>query len=124
MNGKSIMIVGVGLMVLSIFFKVLLNLSLVYFITLLTVSATVFSYGAGKKMEESVVVDEFTRRAKVSGQAYSWRATAGLVILLLFNSILNWLPLTTTWTLIIISCFMTVSYILFMIPLFRRGSVE
>jgi len=124
MNWKKIMIMGVGLMVLSIFCKVLLNSSIEFFFTLLTVSAAVFSYGAGKKMEESAVRDEFTRRVKVSGQAYSWRVTSGLVILLLFNSILHWFSLTTTWTLIIISCFMTLSYILFMIPPFRRGDVE
>ena len=94
------------------------------FVTFLLIGFIVLMHPLDYKKRAMVARDEFIRRVNLNSMAYSWRATQYLVVALLFATVLHWITLSAVWVLIIVSVFMTLSYLLFMIPLFRKGDVE
>lgn len=126
MNGKekAVLVLGALLMALAIVLKLLDALTVEQFSVLLAVGFIVFMHPLDYKKRAINQRDEFIRRVNLTSMARSWRATQLLVVALIFGTVLHWVTWQAIWSLILISVFMLVTYILFMIPLFQKGEVE
>ncbi len=126
MNGKekAVLALGALLMVSAIVLKLLDTLTVEQFSVLLAVGFIIFMHPLDYKKRAINQRDEFIRRVNLTSMARSWRATQYLVVALTFGTVLHWVTWQAIWSLILISVFMLVTYILFMIPLFRKGEVE
>jgi len=121
---KAMLALGALLMASAILLKTTVGLNIGQFAVLLSIGFIIFMHPLDYKKRALNARDEFIRRINLTSMARSWRATQYLVIALLFSSVLRWITLSAIWMLIIISVFMTFTYVLFMMPLFRKGDVE
>ena len=111
-------------MVMAFILRFLSILTTVEFSVLLAVGFMVFAHPLDFRKRALVTRDEFVRCVNTNSMARSWRFTQYLILALLFGSVLKWIDLTAIWVLIIVSVFMTFSYVVFMIPMFNKGDVE
>lgn len=126
MNGKNKVVLALGalIMALAVILKLSAVLSVEQFSVMLAVGFMVFMHPLDYKKREINNRDEFVRRVNLTSMARSWRATQLLVVALIFGTVLHWVTWQAIWSLILISVFMLVTYILFLIPLFNKGEVE
>jgi hypothetical protein len=121
---KAMLALGALLMASAILLKIAVGLTVEQFAVLLSMGFIIFMHPLDYKKRALNARDEFIRRVNLTSMARSWRATQYLVIVLLFGSVLRWITLSAIWMLIIVSVFLTLSHVLFMIPLFKKGDVE
>ena len=123
-KGKVTLAAGVVIMAVAVLLKLFSALSLEQFVTLLLIGFIVLMHPLDYRKRAMLARDEFIRRVNLNSMAYSWRATQYLVVALLFATVLHWIAWSAVWVLIIVSVFMTLTYILFMIPMFQKGDVK
>ncbi len=124
LKGKSVLIAGALTMVTASMLKIFSIVTLEQFSVLFLVGLIVSIHPLDFKKRTLISRDEFVRRVNTNSMARSWRITQYLVIALIFATVLGWIALSAIWVLIVVSVFMTFSYLLFMIPMFDKGDAE
>ena len=126
MNGKDklFLIAGAVFMASAIILKLTTTITMVHTSVILAVGFIIFAHSLDYMKRAMNDRDEFIRRVNQNSMARSWHATQYLVVALLFATILHWITLSAIWMLIIVSMFMTATYVLFLILFFQKGEVE
>jgi hypothetical protein len=123
-KGKVVLVAGALIMVTALILELISAVTLEQLSVLFLVGLMVSIHPLDYKKRTMIARDEFIRRVNMNSMARSWKITQYLVVALIFATVLGWITLGAIWVLIIVSVFMTVSYLLFMIPMFNKGEVE
>jgi len=121
---KALLISGALFVLSATILKLVTPITFVQFVVLMLIGIIICIHSFDHKKRALIARDEFIRRVNQNSMALSWRYTQYLVIALLFATTLHWIELNAVWMLVIVSVFMTVSYLVFMIPMFNKGEVE